>query len=108
MRNLILTVIIGFCAGCVDILPMFKQKQDKNSIASAFILYFISPFIIYNTDLFGMVWWLKGAVITLLLALPNLFLIVKAERKALPIIIASASILGTIVGILGHLLNIYS
>lgn len=105
--NIFITVIIGLCAGLVDIIPMIRMKQDKNSIASAFTFYFIVPFIIYNTNLFGMAWWLKGEVITFAMALPILMIVAKEEKKAIPPIAAMSIILGTLIGIAGHFLGIY-
>jgi hypothetical protein len=106
MKDIIITIIIGIVAGIIDILPMLKMKQDKNSIASAFILYFLAPFIIYGSNLFGMAWWIKGAVITLAMALPVLLLIVKKEKNAIVPIVATAIILGSLIGIAGHFLDI--
>lgn len=106
MRNIVITIVIGLSAGVIDILPMMKMKQDKNSIASAFIFYFLVPFIVYSSNLFDMIWWLEGAVITLALAVPILLIVIKTEKKAgLPIII-NAFVLGTLIGIAGHLIHI--
>jgi formate-dependent nitrite reductase membrane component NrfD len=106
MKNIILTLIIGLIAGVIDILPMIKMKQDKNSIASAFVFYLIMPFIIYGTQLFGMAWWLEGAVLTLALALPVLLIVAKTEKKAVPAIMITAIALGTLIGITGHFLKL--
>lgn len=106
--NIIFTVIIGTIAGIIDILPMIRMKQGKSSIVSAFIFYFFMPFIIFNTNLFGMTWWLKGAVITLVLALPVLLIAAKEDRKsAVPIMVMSI-LLGTLMGVAGHILIIDS
>lgn len=106
MKDILLTIIIGLCAGIIDILPMIKMKQDKNSIASAFLVYFIAPFMIYSSSLFHMAWWLKGFVITFFFALPVMLLVIKTEKKALPAIITMTVILGTLIGVTGHFLNI--
>lgn len=63
MKEFLLTLLIGIAVGVIDILPMLKMKLDKYSISSAFIHFLIAPFIIFNTDLFGMTWWSKGGVI---------------------------------------------
>jgi hypothetical protein len=106
MKNIIITTIIGLIAGLIDILPMIKMKQDKSSIASAFIFYFFMPFIIYGSNLFGMVWWIEGAVLTIAMALPILLIVAKTEKKAVPPILIMAIVLGTLIGFLGHFLNI--
>jgi hypothetical protein len=106
MKEIILTLIIGIAAGLADIAPMVKMKLDKHSIASAFILYLTVPFLILNTDLFGMAWWLKGSVITLFIALPVIIIVSKTEKKSVPPMVVSSIVLGTLIGIAGHLLKI--
>jgi len=77
------------------------MKLDKFSIISAFVFYLIVPFIVYNTDLFGIPWWLRGGIITLLLALPVIIIVMKDGIKgAVPIVVMSV-ILGTLIGIVG-------
>ncbi len=106
MKDIILTIIVGILAGIIDTLPMIKMKQDKNSIISAFTFYLIVPFLIYGTTLFGMPWWLEGGILTLAIALPIIILVSKTDKKAyLPMIVMSV-ILGTAIGVAGHLLNI--
>ncbi len=101
MTAFLLTLLTGVVFGTIDILPMLKMKLDKFSILSAFLFYLIVPFVVYNTDLFGMPWWLKGGVITLLLALPVIILVTKEGIKtAIPIIVMSV-VLGTLIGVVG-------
>jgi len=102
MKEVLLTLIIGIIAGTIDILPMIKMKLDKYSIVSAFVHYIIAPFIIFNTDLFGMSWWLKGSVITLLLAIPTIILVAKEDKKSVPPMVIMSVVLGTLIGIAGH------
>ncbi len=106
MKDIALTIIIGIIAGVIDILPMIKMKQDKNSIGSAFIFYLIAPFMIFGTALFSMPWWLEGGVITLALALPVIIMVNKSDKKAAAPMIVMSVVLGTLVGVAGHLLNI--
>lgn len=102
MKEFFLTLLIGVVAGVIDVLPMMKMKLDNYSKASAFIHYLIAPFIIFNTALFGMAWWLKGGVINLLLAIPVIILAAKDDKKsALPMAVTSV-VLGTVIGIAGH------
>ena len=104
MRTFLLTALLGVVVGVIDVLPMIKMKIDKYASASAFVFYFIAPFIILNTDLFNMAWWLKGAVITVLLAIPIMILVAKEDMKPIPIMAAMAVFLGTIIGVAGHFL----
>ena len=102
MKEFLLTALIGLVAGTIDILPMIKMKLDKYSIASAFVYYFVLPFIIFNTNLFGMAWWLKGGVIALALAVPVIILVVKEDKKSAPPMVVMSIVLGTLIGAVGH------
>lgn len=64
------------------------------------------PFVIFGLDWFGNLWWIRGGVVTLLLAMPVIILIFKEDKKS-PIAMSIMSIvLGSIIGIVGHLLNL--
>lgn len=102
MRTFLLTLVVGMIAGAIDIAPMLKMKLDKHSIASAFTFYLIVPFIVYNTDLFGMPWWLSGGAIALLLEAPIIILIAKADTKSIVPVTAMSLVLGTLIGLAGH------
>ncbi len=102
MKTFLLTMATGIVFGIIDILPMIKMKLDKSAIFSAFVFYLTIPFIIYNTDLFGILWWLKGGVITFILALPVIILVAKDSIKPAIPIAAMSIILGTIIGIVGR------
>lgn len=105
MRTFLFTTLIGLIAGVIDILPMVKMKLDKYAISSAFIFYFIMPFIIFNTDLFGMVWWLKGGVIALALAIPIIIIVSREDKKSIPPMVVMSIVLGTLIGIAGYFIK---
>lgn len=102
MKEFLLTALIGVMAGIIDILPMLKMKLDKYAITSAFVYYFILPFIICNTDLFGMAWWLKGGVIAFALAIPVIIVVAKEDKKSVPPMAVTSIVLGTMIGVAGH------
>lgn len=104
MKTILLTCLIGIIAGAVDILPMIKMKLDRYSIASAFVFYFILPFVILNIDLFGLVWWLKGGVTGLAMAAPTIIMVAKEDKKSAPPMLIMSAVLGTLIGIAGHFL----
>ena len=106
MKEILLTILIGSIAGIVDILPMIKMKLDRYAISSAFTFYFVMPFIIYNLDLLGNLWWLKGGLITLVLSIPTTILASKADKKAVLPISIMAAVLGTGIGIAGYYLGL--
>ncbi len=104
--NFLLTLLIGIVAGVIDVLPMIKMKVDKYSCLSAFIYYLIIPFIIFGINWFGNLWWLRGGVVSILMAMPIIILVAKEDKKS-PIAMAFMSIiLGSMIGILGNVLNL--
>lgn len=104
--DILLTLVIGVVAGIIDILPMIKMKVEKFSIVSAFVYYLILPFVIFNINWFSNLWWLRGGVVAILLALPVIILVAKEDKKS-PIAMTIMSIvLGTIIGVAGHFLNL--
>ena len=102
MKEFLLTVLTGVVAGAIDILPMLKMKLNKHSILSAFVYYFTLPFIIFNTDLFGMAWWLKGGVIAFALAIPVIIIVAKEDKKSVAPMVVMSIVLGTLIGLVGH------
>jgi hypothetical protein len=105
MNTLLLSAIIGIVAGIIDIIPMVIQKLDKRATISAFLQYFFVSIIIVNIDLPHVAWWLQGGLISMALALPVVFLVSVQDKKAVPIILSMAAILGTLIGIAGHYLK---
>ncbi len=104
--NFLLTLLIGVVAGAIDVLPMIKMKVDKFSCMSAFAYYVILPFIIFGLNWFGDLWWIKGGVVAILMAIPVIILVAKDDKKS-PVMMAIMSIiLGSIVGVLGHFLDL--
>ena len=104
--NFLLTLLIGIGAGVIDVLPMIKMKVDKYSCISAFVYYVIVPFVIFGINWFGNLWWLKGGVIALLMAIPVIILVAKEDKKSPIAMIIMSIILGSIIGVVGHFLNL--
>jgi len=102
MNTLLLSAIIGIVAGTIDTIPMIIQKLDKRATISAFLQYFFVSIIIVNIDLPHVAWWLQGGLISVVLALPVVVLVSAQDKKAVPIILTMAAILGTLIGIAGH------
>ncbi len=102
MKVIILTLLTGILFGAIDILPMLKMKLDIFSIVSAFVFYLVVPFVVYNTNLFGIPWQLRGGAITLLMALPIIILTAKnGIQNTVPIAVMSI-VLGTLISIWGR------
>lgn len=105
MKTVLVSVAIGVAAGVIDIVPMIIQKLEKRAIVSAFLQYFFVSIIIVNIDLFGIVWWLQGGVISFALALPVIVIVSGKEKNAIPAIAGMSVILGTMIGCAGHFLK---
>lgn len=106
MKFFLLSLLIGVICGVVDVLPMLKMKLDKYSIASAFVHYLIVPFIIFSLPWDQNLWWLKGGVIGLVLAIPTIILVMKDDKKsAIPMVVMSI-VLGSVIGVAGNFLNL--
>ena len=97
-------MIIGVVAGIIDITPMIIKKLDKRASISAFLQYFFVSIIIVNIDLPHIVWWLQGGLISVALALPVVVIVSMQDKKAVPIMLTMAAVLGTLIGIAGHYL----
>ena len=80
--NFVLTLFIGVVAGVIDVLPMIKMKVDKYSCLSAFVYYLIIPFVIFGVNWFGNLWWLRGGVTALLMAIPVIILVAIEDKKS--------------------------
>lgn len=104
--NFFLTLLIGIVAGIIDVLPMIKMKVDKYSCISAFVYYLIVPFVIFKINWFSNLWWLRGGVVAVLMAIPVIILVAKEDKKS-PIAMTIMSIvLGSVIGIIGHWANL--
>lgn len=105
MKSMFVSMAIGVIAGAIDIIPMIIQKLEKRAIVSAFLHYFFVSIVIVNIDLPGVVWWLQGGIISFALAIPIIIIISGSDKKAVPIISTMSVIIGTLIGIAGHLLR---
>ena len=104
--NFLLTLLIGIVVGIVDVLPMIKMKVDKYSTLSAFVYYLIVPFVIFGINWFENLWWLRGGVVSILMAIAVIFLVAKEDKKSPIAMTIMSIILGSIIGVVGHFLNL--
>ena len=96
---------IGLVAGVAGFGPLLALHLAAHSTVSAFLHYFFVSIVIVNMDLPYIPWWIEGGVVGLALTIPMLIQVGHADRKPLPVIAANAVVLGTLVGIAGHLLR---
>lgn len=105
MNIVLLSVLIGVVAGAIDALPMILKKLPKRAIVSAFLQYLFVSVIIINIDLPNVVWWIEGGLIALMMAIPIVIIIAETDKKSVPIILANAVVLGTLIALAGHFLK---
>lgn len=98
MTKLFISLLIGFFAGVIDVVPMIIQKLDKFACASAFVHWVIMGIIISYVQL-PLSPWLKGLVIAELSALPVVILVAKEDPIAIAPILIMSAILGIVVGV---------
>lgn len=104
MREYLTIILIGLVSAFIGILPLLNKKADKYSLFSAFLLFFMMPYIVYHFNLSWAQWWWKGMVISGTLSLP---LVINSgrgsSRCAIPMLIA-AIVIGAFISLLGHYL----
>jgi hypothetical protein len=79
--------------------PLLKMKTDRYSIVSAFVFHIIASVVLYLIG-FNIIFWLKGGITYLILAIPVIILAAKDDKKAAPAMIGSSFVIGSIVGII--------
>ncbi|MDE5986735.1 MAG: hypothetical protein K2H16_05580 [Prevotella sp.] len=102
--ELLFTILIGMVIGAIDALPMFLKKMDKANCWSAFLQYVVVTFIIFNTTLPQLTVsdFVAGPLISFMMALPMVVMIAKSEKKAVPVILVNAVVLGLIIAVIKH------
>lgn len=99
MTHFTLSLAVGAAAGLLDIIPMIAQKLSARSCISAFCTYFFAAVIIFYSDLPYLPWWADGMGITLMMAIPVVLTFTGKERKATPVILLNALLLGLLIGV---------
>ena len=99
-NEIIKAILLGVGAGIVDIIPMVIKKMDKFSIISAFTHWLAIGIVISYSSIFGLNGWVNGALIGLITGIPVAIIVMKDDKKSVPIIITMSLILGSIVGYL--------
>jgi hypothetical protein len=102
MKIVLLSMLVGIAAGFLDILPMLMKKMNRSAILSAFLQYFFVSIIIGLIDIPGVVWWLEGGLITLALSIPIVIIVSENDKKAVPVILSMACMLGTLISFAIH------
>ena len=104
MREYLTIILIGLVAAFIGIIPLLRKKADKYSVLSAFLLFFIMPYVVFHFNLPWAKWWWKGMVISGVLALPLVIAFGRGNsRCAFPLLLA-AIVVGAFISFLGNYL----
>lgn len=102
MSKVLFSIIVGIAAGTIDMIPMVIKKLDKKACLSAFFHYLLLSIIIINIDISFLHWYLKGGLLALVFSLPILIIVSSYDRKAIPIMLVTALIFGSLLGTFAH------
>jgi len=96
-RNILIGLIFGIIAGILDVIPMIVQNLPINADLSAFFMWVIVGILISVSE-FKINKFIKGMIISLMVLLPNLFIIGWDKPASLIPIIIMTIILGCFLG----------
>ena len=99
MKPILVPLFIGIAFGILDVMPMKIKKIDGYSILSAFTYHVIMPFVLLNSFP-GTPLILRGSILYLVCAVPLYTLVMKEDRKSVPIMAVTSTILGGLCGLL--------
>lgn len=99
MDHFTLALTTGAVAGALDIIPMIAQKLSFRSCLSAFLQYFFAGAIVFYSNLPYLPWWADGMAVTLMMTLPVVLILTGKDRKAAPVILLNALLLGFLISV---------
>ncbi|WP_304964004.1 hypothetical protein [uncultured Alistipes sp.] len=102
MTTLTLSLCVGAAAGTLDVIPMLLQRLSLRSCLSAFCTYLFAAVIIFHCNLPYLPWWADGMAVTLMMALPVVLNFVGKERRATPLVLLNAVLLGFLLSVTEH------
>jgi len=103
-RRLITGLLIGICAGILDVIPMVIQDLAWDANLSAFFLWVVVGLLLGMTGL-KINGIFNGIILAFLVLLPNLFIIGCKEPLSLIPILVMTVILGGVSGFVHMKLN---
>lgn len=104
MTTLTLSLCVGAAAGTLDVIPMLLQRLSLRSCLSAFCTYLFAAVIVFYSDLPYLPWWADGMAVALMMALPVVLTFVGKERKAAPVVLLNALLIGFLISVAKHFL----
>ncbi len=100
-KNNFTGLLIGVIAGIIDVIPMVLQKLTWDANLAAFSMWIVIGYLLSVTHV-KLNHVLKGLLISLLVLLPNLFIIGWKEPLSLVPVLVMTVILGSLAGFAYH------
>ena len=97
MNKIVLGLLLGICAGIIDVVPMVLQKITWDANISAFAMWVVIGFLIAVNDL-QINAIVKGVLLSFLVLLPTAILIAAKQPQSLIPIGIMTFILGGLLG----------
>ena len=101
--NVAVALVLGACAGLIDIAPMMRAKVYIYSIISVFIQWLLISLVIVYLD-WNLIPWLKGLVIGVFGMMPFATQAVGRNKAAMIPTLAYGALLGAAIGWLSSIL----
>lgn len=99
MDHLTLSLAAGAVAGLLSAIPMLAQKLPFSSCLSAFCTYVFAGVLIFYSNLPYLPWWADGMGVTLMMALPQVLNFTGKDRRAAPMVLLNALLLGFLLSV---------
>ncbi len=99
MDHFTLSLTVGAVAGALDVIPMIAQRLPLRSCLSAFCAYLFAAVIVFHSTLPYLPWWGQGMAVALMLSLPVVITFTGKERKAVPVVLLNAVLLGFLISV---------
>lgn len=104
MDHFTLSLAVGAAAGALDVFPMIAQKLALRACLSAFCTYLFAAVLVFYSDLPYLPWWADGMGVTVMMAIPVVLTFTGKDRKATPMILGNALLLGFLISVAEHYL----
>ena len=104
MRAYLLVILIGLVAAFIGILPLVRKKADRYLLLSAFVFYFMMPYVIQHIAVPGLPVWLKGALVTLVLSVPLAIGAGRGNKRCVFPLLVMSVVVGAFITFLEHFL----
>lgn len=96
-KKIMVSLVIGTCAGIIDIVPGIIQGVDLHITFAGFTFWVIMGFVVAHISL-PISDWIKGLIIAFLLSIPGTILMSASNPKIIIPMFILSIVLGSFVG----------